>query len=148
MALKTTTGLRDSMLDTEDFRTSFQDCQLNIYDGAEPATAGALEVGNILVTIWENNMGSPNGLDWEVAAVAAVLSKLSSQIWSQAVGMTGVATYYRLVQQSDSGLLDDTELRVQGTVALVGGDLNLSNLTLTAPAVLTIDSFSILLPTL
>ena len=148
MTMKTSTGLRDSMLDTESFRTTFQDGKLMIFSTPVPADADAAETGTLLVTIWENNMGSPNGLDWEAAAVAGVLSKLAAQTWSQAVGTTGVAAYYRFVKQADTGVLSTTEERVQGDIALVGSDLNLSNLTLTSPTVLTIDSFSILLPTL
>lgn len=151
MTIKVSTGLRNSMLTAagESLATSLNDGQLNIYAGTVPADAdAAIGSATLLVVISDNSqaIGAGTGLDFD-AAVAAVLSKAAAQVWSGVNAATGVAVFYRLIQQADTGVLSTTEKRVQGSISTVGADLNLSNTTLTISGTQSIDAFSITMPT-
>ena len=151
MTIKVSTGLRTSMLTAagESLATSLNDGQINIYAGTVPADAdAAIGSATLLVVISDNSqaIGAGTGLDFD-AAVAGVLSKAAAQVWSGVNAATGVAVFYRFVQQADTGVLSTTEKRIQGSIATVGADLNLSNTTLTISGTQSIDAFSITMPT-
>ena len=151
MAIKVSTGLRTSMLTLagSTLATNLDDGQINIYAGSTPADAdAALGGATLLVTISDNSqaIGVGTGLIFD-AAVAGVLSKAAAQIWSGVNAATGVSAFYRLVKQSDTGVLSTSEARIQGTISTVGADLNLSNTSLTVGGTQTIDAFSITMPT-
>lgn len=80
------------------------------------------------------------------APAAGVISK-SSDVWSGVNLATGVAVYFRLVLPWDTGILSTVESRVQGAIATgSGGELNMSNTSLTIGATTTIDTGTITLP--
>lgn len=145
MTIKTSTGLRNKMLDTGSFKATFATAKIMIYSGAVPADADAAVTGALLATITGPTAAA---LIWDTAAASGVLAKSAGQVWSGTVsGTTAAATYYRLVDTADATTLSTTAARVQGTVASAGGDLNLSNTTLTNGATQTIDYYTIALPT-
>jgi acyl dehydratase len=147
MAFKVSTGLRDHMLDTGSFKAGMDLGFLNIYEGAEPADAdAALGGANLLCTLSVDGLGT--GLTWEAAAVSGVLSKATAETWQGTNVDSGTATFFRFVAAGDTGGASTTELRVQGTVGLVGAELNLSSVTLTVSAVQTVNHFNVALPTL
>jgi hypothetical protein len=144
---KVSTGLRNHMLAIGSFKSAMDLGFLNIYTGTEPATAdAALGAATLLCTISVNGGGA--GLTFDTPAVGGVLSKTTGQNWQGTIVATQTATFFRFVQPGDTGLLDAAAKRVQGNIALVGGDLNLSNILLTAPAIQTINHFNVALPTL
>lgn len=150
MTIKVSTGLRNSMITAagETLATSLNDGQLNIYAGAVPTDADASIGAAVLLCVISDNsqvIGAGTGLDFD-AAVAAVLAKAAAQIWSGVNAVSGTAAFYRFLQQADTGVLSTTEKRIQGSVATVGGDLNLSSVTLTSAATQTIDAFNITMP--
>jgi hypothetical protein len=79
------------------------------------------------------------------ASALGVISKASG-VWSGVNLATGVAGYFRFVLPGDSGVLSTTDVRVQGTIATSGADLNMSNTTLTISATTTIDTATITMP--
>ena len=90
-------------------------------------------------------VAAANALRWGDAA-AGVLTKLSTQTWSGVAGATGTAGWFRIeAATTDSLALDSAELykRIDGSVATSGGELNLSNTSITNTATQTIDTFSI-----
>ena len=52
------------------------------------------------------------------------------------------------VAAGDTGVLSTTEKRIQGVVALAGGEINLASVSLVSAATQVIDAYSIALPTL
>ncbi len=144
MTIKTSTGLRNAMLDTAPFDTAMALSFLDIYSGAEPATADAAATGTKLVRISVGSGGT--GLSWAAAAAAGVLAK-AVETWSGTNLATGVAGYFRLVIAADTAALSTTEKRVQGSVGLAGADLNLTSTSLTIALTQTIDYFVVSLPT-
>jgi hypothetical protein len=105
------------------------------------------------ITKTDNNMASGvsavNGLNWNVAATN-VITKRSDQTWSGSPGNTGTAGWFRFeAAVSDAGGADSSEaiLRMDGSIASSGAEMNRGNLTITTAVTDTIDSFSITFPT-
>jgi hypothetical protein len=142
MALKLSTGLRDGMLDTSPFKTLMDASRLKLYSGAAPATADDAE-GSLVVSI-----GSDAGdthCHFLAAAVSGVLSK-AADIWSGVASATATVSHFRLVVNTDTGVLSTTEIRMQGTVGTSGADLNMSSVSLQSGATQTIDTFNLTMP--
>lgn len=145
--LKVSTGLRNAMLDSEPLRDALDLGFLKLYSGTEPATADAdLGAAVLLVTISVNGAGT--GLTFEPAAVSGILSKEGDEVWQGTVASSGTAAFFRFVAPGDTGAASTTEARLQGSVGVLGADLNLSSVALTASAVQTINHFNVALPTL
>jgi hypothetical protein len=135
------------MLDTGSFKAAMDLGFLKIYAGAVPADAeAALATATLLCTVSVDALGT--GLTWEAAAVSGVLSKTAAETWQGVNAASGTATFFRFVQPADDGLADPAQLRIQGTVGLVGAELNLSSTTLTVSATQTINHFNVALPSL
>lgn len=147
MTIKTSTGLRNKILDTGSLKSRLALGFIKIYSGAEPATADAAVTGTLLSTI--SVSGGGTGLSLDTTAAAGVLAK-SAAVWSGAIVATGTAGYYRFSAAGDTGASSATEERIQGSVGMAGADLNLSSTALTINASLsaqTIDYFVVSLPT-
>lgn len=144
MAIKLSTGMRDDLLDTGSFRSILNLGFIKIYTGAEPASPNDAATGTLLCTI--SNNSTVTGLTFAATASGGVISKNGSETWSGVNAATGTAGYFRFVAVGDTGASSTTQQRLQGSVAVVGGDLNLSNTTLSSGATQTIDYFSATLP--
>ncbi len=145
MAIKTSTGLRNAMLATGSAKAALDGGRINIYAGAAPATADAAVGGaTLLCAITLNSTGT--GILFDTAAVNGVLAKKPSETWSGVTAATGTAAWYRHVGAADDGTLSTTAPRLQGTVALIGADLNCDpNFISGQPKV--IDHYVVALPT-
>lgn len=158
MAYHVSTGLRNKLLSSAAGSLTggslFNTMDLGfimIYDGLVPASADdALSGNNLLVTI--SLASSATGLSFEPVAVNGGLAKLTGAVWSGLVALTGTATFYRHVSAAEhAGVIGGTSTilpRVQGSIAVFGAELNLTNTTLTAAGTQTIDYYYIGLPTL
>ena len=54
MALRLSTGLRQALLGTADFRTEFTGCFINIYTGNQPADPDDAATGTLLAKLYSN----------------------------------------------------------------------------------------------
>lgn len=147
MALKASTGLRNKILDTGALRTVLNLGFIKLYSGTVPATADAAISGDSTLLTTISNNSTATGITFEAAAVGGVIAKKSSEIWSGVNAAGGVATYYRHIAPGDTGAASTTEARVQGTIAVAGADMNLTNTTLSAGATQTSDFYTLNLPT-
>jgi len=92
-----------------------------------------------------------NGLMFS-APNSGVISKLATQVWSfNGINGPGTAGWFRLFSSdtSDSGALIAAAPyypRMDGSIAVSGADLNLSNISITTGAPNTIDTFNITIP--
>lgn len=146
MTIKTSTGLRNKMLDTGSLKATLGTGFVKIYAGTEPATANDALTGTTLLTIISNN-STATGVTFEAVAIAGVLSKTAAEVWSGLNAASGVATFYRHVASTDTGAVSTTEARIQGSCAVAGGDMNLTNTTLSSGATHTLDFYQVNLPT-
>ena len=146
MSLKTSTGLRTKLLDDSSLADALYEGFIDIYTGTTPASADDAIGGATLLCRVSVNSGV-TGLTFGAAANGTI-SKNGSEVWSGVNVASGTATFYRHVAPGDTGALSTTAPRIQGTVAIAGGELNLSSVALTSGATQTIDYYSVTLPTL
>lgn len=144
MALKLSTGLRGKLMDTGSLKSIFAAGLIKIYSGAAPADADAAATGTLLCTISLASAGT--GVNFDAAAVAGILSKAPAETWSGVNVATGAATHFRHVASGDTGVLSTTQARIQGSIATVGADMNLSSVSLVNGATQTVDFYSVTVP--
>lgn len=146
MSIKVSTGLRNAMLTDNPFRTVMNGGFMKIYAGTPPASADdTLGTATLLCTL--SNNGGATGLTFEAAAVNGVIGKAAAEVWKGVNSAGGTATFYRLVLAGDTGAASTTDKRVQGSVAVAGGDINLSSVGLVQGADQKLDFYNLTLPT-
>jgi hypothetical protein len=148
MALKVSTGLRNHMLTVGPFKNAMDGGFLRIYSGTVPADADAAISGPVLLVQLSLNGLGVSGLTFEAPAVNGIISKTTAEVWQGTNVSAGTATFFRFVKGSDLHGVSTTEVRLQGSVAVVGGELNLSSVTLSNGAQQTVNHFNVALPTL
>lgn len=145
MSIQFSSGLRDHLLISGSFKSALDGGVIRIYSGTMPATADAASSSlTVLCTISLDATGT--GLTWGSTVTAGILSKNTAEIWRGLIGTTGTATFFRFMAISDTGAASTTAKRVQGTIGLVGADLNFSNVNLVAGNYRVIGSLNVTLP--
>ena len=145
MALRLSTKLRDNLAGTTGFASTFANGVIEIYSGAQPATADSAVTGTLLGTVTLNSGAftpgvATNGLTFAAASGGAV-SK--SGVWSFNGIAAGTAGWFRLKgNATDAGGVSTTLPRLDGSIAVSGADLNLSNIVIAVSAPNTIDTFT------
>lgn len=147
MALKSSTGLRNKLLDTNSLDAIMAAGFIKIYSGTAPASADDAVPGGatLLCTISINSTGT--GINFAASASNGVLAKAGGEVWSGVNAATGTATWFRHVAAGDDGTLSTTQARLQGAVGTAGAELNLSSTSLVSAATQPIDFYSVALPT-
>ena len=143
--IRLSTKLRDNLAGTTGFASTFANGVIEIYTGAQPATADAAVTGTLLGTVTLNSgaftPGSPtNGLTF-AAAAGGVVSK--SGVWSFNGIAAGTAGWFRLKGNAvDAGGVSSVLPRLDGSIAVSGADMNLSNIAIAVSSPNTIDAFT------
>lgn len=100
------------------------------------------------VAATSGGVNSANGLKWGAPSAGAI-AKLATQTWSGVNGATATAGWFRFIGPvADSGALDTAEqqIRVDGSIATSGAELNLNSTAFTSGATTTISGFSLTVP--
>lgn len=145
MTVRLSTKLRNNLAGTTGFAATFANGIIEIRTGSQPGTADAAATGTLLGTVTLASGAftpgvSTNGLTFATAADGAV-SK--SGTWSMVGIAGGTAGWFRLKANAlDNDLLSTTLPRLDGSVSISGADLNLSNITITLGAPVTVDVFT------
>lgn len=149
MTLRLSTGLRNALAGTTGFASTFANGIIEIRTGTQPATADSAATGTLLGTVTLNSGAftpgtATNGLTFAAAADGAVAK---SGVWSMnglpAAGAGTAAGWFRLKGNAlDNDLSSTTLPRVDGSVAVSGADMNLSNISIASGAPTTVDSFT------
>jgi hypothetical protein len=151
MALRLSTGLRNALLSGTNggFRELMTNGWLDIYSGAQPASADYTETGTKLVRISSTSgQAATDGCKFSTAAAAGVLG-ISTPVWSGAVQVAGVAGWFRFYGSSGTGGATGTSgtaHRFDGACGLSGADLVLTHTTLAADSTLTVTAANITQP--
>jgi len=140
------TGLRDQIMVTAPFATALANCTLNFYSGTMPASADAALPVDAVLLCTVSDAGGGGALHWESASAGGVLAKSSSQVWSGTNVATGTAKWWSMQLPSDTGTSSTTAVRMQGTLAVIGADINLSSVDLVLGAIQTLDYFVVAIP--
>lgn len=145
MTLRLSTGLRTNLAGTTGFAATFANGVIEIRSGSQPATGDSAATGTLLgvVTLASGAFtpGSPtNGLTFAAAANGAVTK---SGTWSFVGIAAGTAGHFRLKGNGvDEGGVSAVLPRLDGSIAVSGGDMNLSNINIAVGAPTTIDAFT------
>ena len=144
MALRLSTGYRQSALGTQDFQTEFALSFINIYSGSQPSDADAAATGTLLATIYSD--GAAVGISFD-APVAGIIAKAVAETWSGTAGAAGTAGWFRLFEAGgDPSVLSTAEARIDGNIATSGANMNMSNTFVASGAVQTVSTFAITFP--
>lgn len=145
MALRISTGMRTGMATTQGLKEILDGGCLDIYSGGQPTTADYAETGIKLVRITKSSGAvATAGLSYGTAA-SGIIPK-SADAWSGVVLVSGVAGYFRNYGTAGTSGSSAAEKRIDGNVGVSGSDMVLSNTSLTLGATLTIDTFSLEVP--
>ena len=143
------TGLVTRLLGTESFAALMENGCIEIRSGAPPASADAEATGTLLARITRDggawNAGNPaNGLQWR--RDGRYMIQEPGHEWRLTGIATGTASWFRLLANPfDSGIASLTALRVDGSIAAVGGttpaDLYLPTLSIAPGYDRRVDAF-------
>ena len=142
--IRFSTGLRNNLAGDIGFAKSFDKGVIEIYTGTQPASADAAVSGTLLGTMTlASGPFTPgtttNGLTFAAPAAGSV-SK--SGVWSFVGIAAGPAGWFRFKANAiDAGGVSATAVRMDGSCAKSGADLNLSNIDVAVGAPNTCDSF-------
>jgi len=145
MALMYSTGLRQLMMGTSDFKTTMANGILAFYSGSQPASADAAETGTLLIKYTKSAGAftpgvSTNGINFD-APVAGVCSKAVAETW-QGVGLAnGTAGWFRFYANDMTTGADTTHARFDGAISTTGAEVNMVSTTITSGATDTINTF-------
>lgn len=146
MALRQSTGFRNKALDgasgSGGVKALLVGGFLDIFTGAQPASADYVETGTKLIRISSTSgTSASDGLRFGTAA-AGVLP-LTVPAWTGSVTVAGVAGWARFYGTGGTTGTSATEVRMDMSVGVSGADLNLSHTNLVVGSVLSITEFSI-----
>lgn len=154
MSLTFSSGALNSMLKASGgLKSAFANGVIYLYSGPQPTDADSAVQGTLLakITVSSGSFSfgtSTNGLNFD-APTLGVISKAAAETWSGSAIATGTIGWFRMMGNASDALGSSTTLpRIDGSVAVSGGDLNFPSVTVTSsPATpLTIDTFQITLP--
>lgn len=128
--MKRSTGLRNYMLASGSFKAALAGTVLRIYGGAAPASADE-SIGSAVLLCTISVDGDGTGVTLDATASGGVIVKNPSEVWTGDVTTTGTASFFRMEFAADTGAFSTSAVRMQGTVGLVGADLNFSSVSLT-----------------
>ena len=148
MALKFSTGLTAHLLSVGPLLTAMNSgMTLRVFSGPIPVHADdALDLGGTHETIRRIKVDGATDLAFELSGLQ--IQKVAADIWTDTASEEGYASFFRLTTGMDSGgALDNTSLRVQGTIGMSNAsDLVLLNTFVASSAPLVVDSFIIVMP--
>lgn len=128
--MKRSTGLRNYMLATGSFKAAMDGKVIKVYAGTAPASADdAVGAATLLCTISVDGTGT--GVTFEAVPASGTISKDTGEVWTGDVVANGTASFFRMLTTADDNSYSTSAVRMQGTVGLVGADLNFSSVSLT-----------------
>lgn len=145
MAIKMSTGLRNEMLSGDSLKAIFDaGSEIRIYAGTPPSSADdTTAAATLLVTI----KNGASGITFDTVAVNGILVKNPAETWQGTIAASGTPSFYRHVLTADDGTVSAVAPRYQGTVGLVGADMNLTSTSFVAGAVQGLDYHAVTIAT-
>jgi hypothetical protein len=135
MTIRASTGIRDAMMGTVGHNGALANGVLDIYSGAQPASADAAITGTLLARITLDGgaftPGSPtNGLNWDTPSNGSV-SKPGADTWSGVGLAAGTAGWARFKgNAADNDGTSTTLPRVDFSVGKTSGDIRIPNINI------------------
>ena len=132
-------GLQGQLLQAGGFKEVMDGGEIRLYAGLVPAAAGdSIGAATLLCTI----KNGASGVTFD-AGTPGVLLKPAAETWQGTNVASGTPSFYRLVKPADTGAASTSDARVQGSVGVVGADLNISAGTLVSGAPQSISYYAV-----
>lgn len=144
--MKLSTGLRNHLVATGSLKGALDGSVIRMYSGTAPASANDAVPAGATQLVEVSVGGTGTGVTFEAGPSDGLLLKATAEAWQGTVGTTDTATWFRLVPSADAGDSSTTAIRVQGSVQAAGGDMQITNPSLTSGAIQKVDYFSIVMP--
>ena len=150
MALRFSTALRNATIGTTGMAGALSTGVIEIYTGAQPASANDPVTGTLLGTVTSNGGAftpgsATNGLLFGTAASGSVAKAATA--WQFTGLANGTAGWFRFKGNAvDAGALSTTHVRLDGSIATSGGDMTIGNISVTTGAPNTVDQFVLTYP--
>lgn len=127
-----------SLGDSSDFTSS----------GASENTVGLIFVGDDSVEpTWDGaELIEGPGVNFELSATTGRVSKPSDDEWKGTCLITGTAGWFRIYDSSFTTGEDSAAVRMDGSVATFGGQMQMVSTSLSAASVQTLQEFNVTLP--
>ncbi|QOF76066.1 hypothetical protein [Variovorax sp. 38R] len=127
--MKPSTGLRNHVLASGSVKAAFDGVsEIRIYAGAIPADADAATTGaTLLVTLKKDGT---DGISFAASPAGGVLAKNPSETWTGLIAASGAPAFFRHVITGDADGESTAALRYQGSVGVVGAEINLTSAAL------------------
>lgn len=117
---------------------------INIYSGPQPTSADTGATGTLLGTVSVDAGGT--GLTFD-AASSGTISKAAAETWKFVGAAAGTAGWFRFWPAGGSPAGTSTsEARIDGSVAVSGADMNMTNVSIAISSPNTVDQFSFTMP--
>lgn len=142
--IRFSTGMRNYLLGTGAFKEALASCFIDVYSGSQPASADTAPTGTKLATFSVNHDGVTGGT-WGTAS-AGVLDKAAAETWQAVGAVAGSAGWFRFRLAGDLGTTNTTDIRMDGTIAASGSDMDRSDTTIVVGTIYTLDAFPMSLP--
>jgi hypothetical protein len=128
----------------------FRNGVIDIYSGSQPANADAVESGTKLARITLSSgafvaAAPDNGLNFD-AATSGVLAKATGETWSGEGLANGTAGWFRIYDNSLTTGASATAIRMDGSIATSGGQLNMTTTSIVTSGTTTVDSVALTFP--
>jgi hypothetical protein len=144
--------MRDHMLETGSVEAAITLGFLLIYSGSQPASANDAATGSLLATIAVDD--GATGLTFDPIVTAGTLPKAAGETWSGTAVLTGTAGWFRFNELSTNKAGTETaagtggvsNVAMDGSIAVTGGDINMSNVAVTSGALQSVTVFNIVQP--
>lgn len=131
--------LQGQLLGSGGFKETMDGSEFRLYAGLVPGNAGdSIGAATLLCTI----KNGASGVTFD-GTTPGVLLKPAAETWSGTNVASGTPSFYRLVKPEDTGAASTSAVRVQGSVGVVGADLNISAGTLVAGAPQSISYYAV-----
>lgn len=134
-------GLQELLLGASGFKEAMDGSEFRLYAGLVPASAGDSVGSATLLCVIKNGA---SGVTFD-SDTPGVLLKPAGETWVGNNVASGTPSFYRLVKPSDADIASTTDERLQGSVGVVGADLNISAGALVSGAPQSISYYAVTL---
>jgi len=143
--MRLSTGLRSFLVSSGSLKGALDGCVIRLYSGTIPTSADDSKPAgaDLLCTVSVDNTGG--GITFE-AGTGGTLLKSPAEVWTGDVAANGEATWFRIVTPADADDSSTTAVRLQGSVASAGADMQITDPNLVTGEPQRIDYMSIAVP--
>ena len=144
MAVRYSTGLRTTLQGTLGLKgTGVLDAFfIDIRSGAQPVDSDQAPTGSTLLATYTVNGDGTTALAFGTPS-AGVVPKDPTQTWSATGLAAGTAGWFRVRRSGDLGTTNTTDIRIDGSIATVGGDMQMPLTAIAVGSPLSLSVFSL-----